>query len=87
MSDNQNRQKFVITSTPLIDNNIPIGDPISILNGLNANDYAAVISASAKAKEQALVSILFDEILDVKAKSLYLETKKIYQKKIKNRIF
>ena len=76
MSDNQNRQKFVITSTPLIDNNIPIGDPISILNGLNANDYAAVISASAKAKEQALVSILFDEILDVKAKSLYLETKK-----------
>jgi hypothetical protein len=76
MSDNQNRQIFTITSMPLIDNDIPIGDPISILNGLNANDYAALLSASAKAKEQPLVSIEFKEILDVKATSLFLETRK-----------
>ena len=76
MSDNQNRQIFTITSTPLIDNDIPIGDPISILNGLNANDYAALLMASAKAKEQPLVSIEFKEILDVKATSLFLETRK-----------
>ena len=76
MSNNQNRQLFTITSTPLIDNDIPIGDPISILNGLNANDYAALLSASAKAKEQPLVSIEFKEILDVKATSLFLETMK-----------
>ena len=76
MSNNQNRQIFTITSTPLIDNDIPIGDPISILNGLNANDYAALLMASAKAKEQPLVSIEFKEILDVKATSLFLETRK-----------
>lgn len=76
MSNNQNRQIFTITSTPLINNNIPIGDPISILNGLNANDYAALLMASAKAKEQPLVSIEFKEILDVKATSLFIETMK-----------
>ena len=76
MSNNQNRQKFTITSTPLIDNDIPIGDPISILNGLNAKDYAALLIASAKAKEQPLVSIEFKEILDIKATSLFLETRK-----------
>jgi len=77
MNQNENRQKhFSITSAPLIDNNIPVGDPISILNGLNAVEYATLLSASAKAKEKPLVSIEFNEILDVKASSLFLSTKK-----------
>jgi hypothetical protein len=76
MSDNQNRSTFSITSAPLINNNIPIGDPISILNGLNAVDYAALLNASAKAKEQPLVSIEFKEILDVKATSIFISTKR-----------
>ena len=76
MSNNQNRSTFSITSAPLINNNIPIGDPISILNGLNAVDYAALLNASAKAKEQPLVSIEFKEILDVKATSIFISTKR-----------
>jgi hypothetical protein len=76
MNNSENRQIFTLTSVPLINNNIPIGNPVSILNGLNAVDYAALLSASAKAKEQPLVSIEFKEILDIRAASLYIATQK-----------